>query len=197
MAYLKREDRYTNLIEAATKVALEHGLAAVTARRVAEEAGAATGHIHHHFASISDLKAAVLKHASDLVFQLIEAEAVEMRPRARLLRLLQLSSQGPESAHIRLWGEAVYLSEQDPVMGEACTQCFAQWHAVTRDWIVFGQAQEVFRGDVPASDAAWRLMAACMGFEGLAQFGKGLQLPDLTLAAYLETVVDLELAIGR
>lgn len=53
MRYLSKDERREEILQAAMRVALTEGFAAMTVRRIATEAGVATGQVHHHFASAS------------------------------------------------------------------------------------------------------------------------------------------------
>ena len=46
-------------MQAAMRLALRGGFAAMTVRRIAREAQVAAGQLHHHFTSIGELKAQV------------------------------------------------------------------------------------------------------------------------------------------
>jgi AcrR family transcriptional regulator len=48
MRYLSKDERREEILQAAMRVALAEGLAAMTVRRIAAEAGVATGQVHHH-----------------------------------------------------------------------------------------------------------------------------------------------------
>ena len=56
MRYLSKDERREEILQAAMRVALTEGFAAMTVRRIATEAGVATGQVHHHFASAGELK---------------------------------------------------------------------------------------------------------------------------------------------
>ncbi|MFK4728872.1 TetR family transcriptional regulator [Agromyces mediolanus] len=57
MSYLPRDERRTELLHAAVRVLERDGLAAVTSRAVATEAGVSPGLVHHRFTSTSELAA--------------------------------------------------------------------------------------------------------------------------------------------
>ena len=56
MGYLTRDERREEILQAAMRVALAEGFSAMTVRRIASEAGVATGQVHHHFTSGGELK---------------------------------------------------------------------------------------------------------------------------------------------
>ena len=57
VGYLSHDERRTELLHAAVRVLERDGLAAVTSRAVASEAGVSPGLVHHRFATTSELAA--------------------------------------------------------------------------------------------------------------------------------------------
>ncbi|ESJ83949.1 TetR family transcriptional regulator [Salmonella enterica subsp. enterica serovar Braenderup str. CFSAN000756] len=66
MSYLNRDERREVILQAAMRVALAEGFAAMTVRRIASEADVAAGQVHHHFSSAGELKALAFVHLSIL-----------------------------------------------------------------------------------------------------------------------------------
>lgn len=62
MSYLNRDERREVILQAAMRVALAEGFAAMTVRRIASEADVAAGQVHHHFSSAGELKALAFVH---------------------------------------------------------------------------------------------------------------------------------------
>ena len=56
MHYLQRDARREGIMQAAMRLALRGGFAAMTVRQIAREAQVAAGQLHHHFTSIGELK---------------------------------------------------------------------------------------------------------------------------------------------
>ncbi len=73
MQYLSKEERREAILQAAMRVALAEGLAAMTVRRIAAEAGVATGQVHHHFASGGELKSLAFVR---VIRELLDADVV-------------------------------------------------------------------------------------------------------------------------
>ena len=59
MHYLQRDERREGIMQAAMRLALRGGFSAMTVRQIAREAQVAAGQLHHHFASIGELKSRV------------------------------------------------------------------------------------------------------------------------------------------
>lgn len=73
MSYLNRDERRELILQAAMRVALEEGFAAMTVRRIATEAQVSTGQVHHHFTSAGELKSLAFV---QLIRTLLDAELV-------------------------------------------------------------------------------------------------------------------------
>ena len=193
MTYLKREDRRHSLVETAARLALSQGFSAVTARAVAQEAKTAIGQIHHHFESISALKAEALEMLSTQALALIESTERAQGPAKWLARLLQLTGVGPEAGFLQLWAEVAKVHTDDAALQGACARCFSAWHHATVAAIVLGQEAHVYRSDASAEDAAWRLMAMSVGLDMIGQFGGMLDLSTGALARHLASAIEREL----
>ena len=98
------------MLEAAAHIARREGLAATTVRRVAQEAGVATGQVHHHFSSAAELRAqAYAQVMKTLKAQLLQ-KSLQLTARERL-NLLLIDPQDEQSMMaIPLWHEAMLLT---------------------------------------------------------------------------------------
>jgi AcrR family transcriptional regulator len=112
MRYLSKDERREEILQAAMRVALAEGLAAMTVRRIATEAGVATGQVHHHFASGGELKSLAFVR---LIRALLDADVLAENAswRERLHGMLG-SDDGGFEPYIRLWREAQILASRDP-----------------------------------------------------------------------------------
>ena len=108
MRYLSKDERREAILQAAMRVALAEGLAAMTVRRIATEAGVATGQVHHHFASGGELKSLAFVR---LIRELLDADVADERAtwRERLHSMLG-SDDGKFEPYIRLWRGAQNLA---------------------------------------------------------------------------------------
>ncbi|WP_145578777.1 TetR family transcriptional regulator [Yersinia alsatica] len=170
MAYLNREERHNTILQAAMQVAITEGLTATTVRRVASEAGVAVGQVHHHFASVSQLRAdaflLLVKH-SLAAFAL---NSQEVPAHQRVLQVLGYPQDEIGQRETRLWNEASILAERDELIKKAYAASMSDWHQATMAVIDSGIANNEFRSDIIASDIAWRLIGLVCGLDGLTQF---------------------------
>lgn len=129
MRYLSKDERREAILQAAMRVALAEGLAAMTVRRIATEAGVATGQVHHHFASGGELKSLAFVR---LIRELLDADVADERAtwRERLHSMLG-SDDGKFEPYIRLWREAQILASRDPEIKAAYVLTMEMWHHET------------------------------------------------------------------
>ncbi len=170
MRYLQRDQRRDLILRAAMQLALAEGLSALTARRVAQAAAVSTGQVHHHFQSISHLRAAVFL---DLMQQLTEIES-NIKTQDHFSRLmLELGAEDIQQtqAYLSLWNEAEVLMQQDIELKQAYKINMQQWHDLVVTVIDAGiEAQEFkLKPNHQVIEVAWRLMAFVCGLEGMYQ----------------------------
>lgn len=170
MAYLNREERHDTLLQAAMRIAICEGMAATTVRRVASEAGVAVGQVHHHFTSVSRLRADAFLL---LVKQSLSAFALNSQHLPAVERIQQVLGYPQDEAcqrETRLWNEISILAERDELIKEAYAASMSDWHSATVAVIHNGITSDEFRSDINASDIAWRLIGLVCGLDGLTQF---------------------------
>lgn len=169
MAYLNREERHDTILHAAMRVAITEGMNATTVRRVASEAGVAVGQVHHHFTSVSQLRADAFLL---LVKQSLAAFAINSQnlpAHERVLLVLGYPQDEAGKRETRLWNEVSVMAERDDLIKEACAISMSDWHQATVEVIDAGIANNEFRSDISASDIAWRLIGLVCGLDGLTQ----------------------------
>ncbi|MDE4079631.1 MULTISPECIES: TetR family transcriptional regulator [Enterobacter cloacae complex] len=190
MRYLSKDERREEILQAAMRVALTEGLAAMTVRRIATEAGVATGQVHHHFASAGELKSLAFVR---LIRDLLDAEVVGENAswRERLHAMLG-SDDGGFEPYIRLWREAQILASRDDDVKGAYVLTMEMWHQETVAIIRAGaQANAFILNDLP-ENIAWRLIGLVCGLDGIYV----LNMPEIDDAAFnkhLDKLISLEL----
>ncbi|MCI2291735.1 TetR family transcriptional regulator [Enterobacter sp. I4] len=190
MRYLSKDERREEILQAAMRVALTEGLAAMTVRRIATEAGVATGQVHHHFASAGELKSLAFVR---LIRDLLDAEVVGENAswRERLHAMLG-SDDGGFEPYIRLWREAQILASRDNDVKGAYVLTMEMWHQETVAIIRDGaQANAFTLNDLP-ENIAWRLIGLVCGLDGIYV----LNMPEMDDAAFnkhLDKLISLEL----
>lgn len=170
MSYLQRDERRDLILRAAMQLALVEGLSALTARGVAQAASVSTGQVHHHFQSISHLRAAVFLALMQQLTE-IESEIITQSHLARLRLALGAEDIQQTQAYLRLWNEAEVLMQQDLELKQAYKSNMQQWHALIVSVIEAGQQAQEFHIQAGQTIAAvaWRLIAFVCGLEGMYQ----------------------------
>ncbi|MCV2532304.1 TetR family transcriptional regulator [Enterobacter wuhouensis] len=190
MRYLSKDERREEILQAAMRVALSEGLGAMTVRRIANEAGVATGQVHHHFASGGELKSLAFVR---LIRELLDAEVVGENAtwRERLHAMLG-SDEGGLEPYIRLWREAQILASRDAEIKGAYVLTMEMWHHETVAIIRAGRDAGVFTLTDRAENVAWRLIGLVCGLDGIYV----LNMPEIDDAAFnkhLDKLISLEL----
>ncbi|MCI8904265.1 MAG: TetR family transcriptional regulator [Enterobacter sp.] len=190
MRYLSKDERREDILQAAMRVALAEGLAAMTVRRVAAEAGVATGQVHHHFTSGGELKSLAFVR---LIRELLDADMLGENAswRERLHAMLG-SDDGGFEPYIRLWREAQLLASRDADIKSAYVMTMEMWHQETVAIIRAGAEANAFTLTDRPENIAWRLIGLVCGLDGMYV----LNMPEMDDAAFnqhLDKLISLEL----
>lgn len=190
MRYLTKDERREAILQAAMRVALAEGLAAMTVRRIAAEAGVATGQVHHHFASVGELKSLTFVR---LIRDLLDAEVVgeEASWRERLRAMLG-SDEGGFEPYIRLWREAQILASRDADIRGAYVLTMEMWHQETVAIIQAGASAGEFTLSDRAENIAWRLIGLVCGLDGIYVLNMP-EMDDNAFNSHLDKSITLEL----
>ena len=114
-------------MQAAMRLALRGGFSAMTVRQIAREAQVAAGQLHHHFASIGELKSQVfIRLIREMLDMPLVAEDASWRE--RLFSMIG-SEDGRLEPYIRLWREGQVLADSDPDIKAAYLLTMTMWHA--------------------------------------------------------------------
>jgi AcrR family transcriptional regulator len=155
--------RSAEILTAATALAREQGLSALTLRAVAERAGVASGLIAHYQPSMDDLVARVY---SDLVAaEIRDVEALigrHSRPAEQMATLIETLLDGTREDLTVVWVEAWALARRNAALAEAVRAQMDAWHRMVAAVIDEGIAGASFTTS-SSSDAAWQLLGMIDG----------------------------------
>lgn len=184
--------RSAEILAAATALAREQGLSALTLRAVAERAGVASGLIAHYQPSMDDLVARVY---SDLVAAEISdvAQLLSTRDRAaeRMATLIETLLDGTREDLTVVWVEAWALGRRNAALAEAVRVQMDAWHRMVAAVIDAGLAAGDFSTS-SSSDAAWQLLgmidglnaqSLARGIEGEGSIPKMARAAEILLGA--------------
>lgn len=156
-------ERAAAILHAATSLAREQGLSALTLRSVADRAGVASGLIAHYHPSMDDLVARVY---TDLVTDEIrDIEALldpEPDASGRFRRLLATLLDGTREDLTVVWVEGWALARRNAALATAVRTQMARWQQLLVDVVEQGRVEGVFVTDQPA-EVAWQLMGMIDG----------------------------------
>ena len=190
MRYLSKDERREAILQAAMRVALAEGLAAMTVRRIAAEAGVATGQVHHHFTSGGELKSLAFVR---LIRELLDADVAGKQAGWReQLHAMLGSDDGRFEPYIRLWREAQILASRDADIKGAYVMTMEMWHHETVVIIRGGAEAGAFTLTDRPENIAWRLIGLVCGLDGITV----LNMPEMDDAAFnkhLDKLISLEL----
>ncbi|GGZ98862.1 TetR family transcriptional regulator [Ignatzschineria ureiclastica] len=168
MAYLTKQERYEEILHLATMIAREEGLSAITARNIATKGQIAVGQVHHHFQSISQLKAMALETISKALLKQNDVMLKEMTLLDQLIQLLCPYEEGDIGNTMRrLWSESQFLAEQDAEIKKAYKQSIDDWYQQILQLVKEGVQQGCFHIQ-SASETTWMLIAVSCGFDSLS-----------------------------
>jgi AcrR family transcriptional regulator len=155
--------RSAEILDAATALAREQGLSALTLRAVAERAGVASGLIAHYQPSMDDLVARVYSDlVADEIREVQELIGTRDRPAHRMAALLETLLDGTREDLTVVWVEAWALGRRNPALAVAVRAQMDAWHAMVASVIDDGIAAGSFATS-SSSDAAWQLLGMIDG----------------------------------
>ncbi|MBK5145734.1 TetR family transcriptional regulator [Budviciaceae bacterium BWR-B9] len=166
MSYMAKDERRNAILDAAIKVALKDGFMNVTTRKVSAELGAATGIIHHHFSSTSELRREVFRQFTLQDHQAICDQIVEFAPPEQLFQLLDYSTSSPNDPVNKLWNDAWAEAVRDKALGEIYSDSMLMLHHEVVRIIESGCQGGFFHHDIGQESIevkAWRLMSISFG----------------------------------
>jgi AcrR family transcriptional regulator len=156
-------ERRTEIVQAASVLALAEGLESLTLRRVADALGVVPGLVNHYFRSVEDLVAEAFGAAAygetSAVFIAVDEEGTPLQRMRALIGLLVTQDRDDISL---LWLDAWQASRQRPALHAEVSRQMLVWQQRVADLISSGVADGVFRSDDPPA-AATRIMAVVDG----------------------------------
>jgi AcrR family transcriptional regulator len=118
------------LLDAAERVLVDAGYAAITTRRLAEEAGVNHGLVHYYFGSVENLLVRTLERFTErLITRQREMYAAEM-PFLEKWRTAMRYLMSEDVAYEKVWLELQALAWNQPDLREHLAQVNAEWREV-------------------------------------------------------------------
>jgi AcrR family transcriptional regulator len=157
-------ERRTEIVQAASVLALAEGLESLTLRRVADVLGVVPGLVNHYFPSVDDLVAEAFAAAAHGEFSTLfdEVDAAG-NPLDRMRALIALLVSEERDDISLLWIDAWNASRRSPALHAEVSRLMVVWQQRLADLISAGVADGVFRAADPPA-AATRIMAVSDAF---------------------------------
>jgi AcrR family transcriptional regulator len=132
VAKAPRAETEARFLDAAERLLAESGHAAITTRRLAEEAGANHGLVHYYFGSIENLLVRVLERFTE---RLIERQRHMYASDAPFIEKWRTAMRylDADRDYQRIWYELQVLAWSRPELRERVAQVTAEWRAVLRE----------------------------------------------------------------
>jgi AcrR family transcriptional regulator len=142
-----REAAEEALLDAAERLLVEVGYAAITTRRIAAEAGVNHGLVHYYFGSNENLLVRALERfTARLVARQRELYATDL-PFIEKWRQAMRYLVGDDVTYEKIWLELQAMAWNHPELRERLAQVNAEWRGVLTD--AFAQAQREYGIEMP------------------------------------------------
>jgi TetR/AcrR family transcriptional regulator len=165
----RRETATGALLDAAERLLIEKGYAALTTRSVAAEARVNHGLVHYYFGSMEELLLQVLERFTDRLVErqtaMYEADVPFLEKWRTAMRWLE---QDLEAGYPKVWWELQAMAWNHPEMRDRLVRVDAAWRSLLRAH--FGSALDEYGIDFPR-EATVALVVA---------FNKGIQIEQLS-----------------
>jgi AcrR family transcriptional regulator len=156
-------DRRAEILDAAIRLALGHGLDQVTLRRIAEELGVAGSLVTHYFPAVDDHLAVACAEAARTELEQVFAEVERLEsPRDQLAGLLRRLVDSERDAISALWMDAWHAGRRRPALADEVSRQTSLWTERLTGLVQRGRAAGQFDTADPRATAA-RIMAVVDG----------------------------------
>ncbi|WP_203580119.1 TetR/AcrR family transcriptional regulator [Microbacterium hibisci] len=156
-------ERAAEIVAAATELAREDGLSALTLRAVAERAGVASGLVAHYQPSMDDLVARVY---TDLVEEEVRdverVVAAADEPAGRLGALIETLMDGAREELTVVWVEGWALARRNEPLALAVRAQMQRWQSLVESIVADGCRAGTFSTTEPG-EVAWELIGMIDG----------------------------------
>ena len=135
------------LLDAAERVLVDAGFAAITTRRLAEEAGVNHGLVHYYFGSVENLLVRTLERFTErLITRQRELYAADM-PFIEKWRTAMRYLMSEDVAYEKVWLELQALAWNRPELQEQVDRVNAEWRAVLTE--AFAEPRDRYGIEMP------------------------------------------------
>ncbi|MCV6588005.1 MAG: TetR family transcriptional regulator [Marinobacterium sp.] len=159
MRYLPKEEKRKAILEATLNLAASCGFAGITARKVATAMGTATGTIHHHFSSLSELKCEVVRYALEITCEKEKQAVKGLSPYEALIQLLLPSNMPDREFDTRVWNSAADEIWRNEAFKQEYSRAMRIYTGNLEAIIQRGCDEGAFTPVLSPRQCAWKLLA--------------------------------------
>lgn len=171
MGYLPKDKKRQAILEATLSLVASVGFAGITARKLAQKMGAATGTIHHHFSSLDELKTEAIQYHLETIMAYDSEAIAGLTPYQALLQLLLPSNFTNREFESRVW-----LSAEDEMWrNQQLKQTYSEAMLIFIDKLEMlirqGIEAGMFTPVLPARECAWKFQAVSWSLSNYTYLG--------------------------
>lgn len=156
-------ERAAEIVAAATALAREHGLSALTLRSIADRAGVAPGLVAHYQPSMDELVARVYTDLVEAEIRDVERVVASVGdPAAQLGALIGTLMDGVRDDLTVVWVEGWAISRRNDALADAVRAQMERWQRLVEAIVSDGCRAGVFSTPDPA-EVAWELIGLIDG----------------------------------
>jgi AcrR family transcriptional regulator len=121
------------LLDAAERLLVDVGVAGITTRRVAEEAGANHGLVHYYFGSVENLLVRVLERFTERLIERQRELYGSDEPFVEKWRTAMRYLMSEDATYEKIWFELQALAWNNPELRERLAEVNCEWRAVLKE----------------------------------------------------------------
>jgi AcrR family transcriptional regulator len=121
------------LLDAAERLLVDVGYAAITTRKLAEEAGVNHGLVHYYFGSNENLLVRALERFTDRLIERQRELYASEEPFVEKWRTAMRYLVAEDVTYEKVWAELQAMGWNDPALRERLARVNAEWRAVLRE----------------------------------------------------------------
>lgn len=173
-------------LDAAERLLVEIGYAAITTRRLAEEAGANHGLVHYYFGSMENVLARCLERFTRRLVERQRALYAAEVPFVEKWRTAMGYLTGEDETYQKVWLELQALAWNDNGLRSRLAAVDAEWRAVLTE--AFAGPREDYRVDMPLDALVSLVMTFNLGI--MLERASGIETGHRELLAWVERWLD-------
>lgn len=191
MAYLTKAERHNKILDIAKKLIIEEGINAITARRIATEGHFAVGQIHHHYQSVSQLKALALTQVTKDLITTFKQNTPNNSLLEQITHLISPLEGDIGTTMRKLWNESVFLADKDNEIKQAHKHSLGAWNKEIIERLEQAKIAQLIPTTLDTQETAWKLLVFSCGIDNIAIIEEFRQTPE-NIKRYIYQILDIQ-----